>query len=319
MGRRVFLGVDTSCYTTSLAVVDQSGTLLQELRKPLPVAAGEVGLRQSDGVFHHVRNLPQLIQSLEIGVCEVQAVGVSDRPRPVSGSYMPVFLAGVAVAQALATSSAAPLYRFSHQEGHIAAGLGGRPVQHPLLVLHISGGTSELLRVQPAAAGFAIDVLGGSADLSAGQMVDRVGVALGLPFPAGPDLERLARGAQGAIRLPSAAAGLSFSFSGPCSAALRLVEAGETPAEIAFAVFRVIANSLEKVLRRAGEAERLDRALLVGGVMNNQLVRDRLLQRLGPRFRLDFAAAGLSSDNAAGIAWLARERYLQERLSVDER
>ena len=112
MGRRVFLGVDTSCYTTSLAVVDQSGTLLQELRKPLPVAAGEVGLRQSDGVFHHVRNLPQLIQSLEIGVCEVQAVGVSDRPRPVSGSYMPVFLAGVAVAQALATSSAAPLYRF---------------------------------------------------------------------------------------------------------------------------------------------------------------------------------------------------------------
>lgn len=308
MARQFFLGIDTSCYTTSLALIDAEARIVNDERKLLPVAAGEHGLRQSDGVFHHVRHLSEVWEHFTLPA-EIVAVGVSSRPRPVADSYMPVFLAGVAVAAGIAKSKQVPLYKFSHQEGHIAAGLKGKQLQETFLAVHISGGTSEVLRVEPRqAAGFAIDLLSGTTDLSAGQMIDRVGVALGLPFPAGPDLERLAMQASGNISLSSAAGGLSFS--GPCSAALRLVEQGETDAEIAFATLRVVANSLEKSLRKLAEEQRLSQVLLVGGVMSNQLIRQRLEHRLAGKLQLHFAEPRLCTDNAVGAALLAHSKYL---------
>lgn len=313
MSELCYLGIDTSCYTTSLALVDAEGRLLSDLRQLLPVAAGQRGLRQSDAIFHHVRQLPALLQQVPLAGGRLAAVGVSDRPRPQADSYMPVFLAGVAVGEAMATGASVPLWRFSHQEGHIAAGLGWPGVteaQQPFLAIHLSGGTSEVLRVTPQAeAGFAVELLAGTADLSAGQMVDRVGVALGLPFPAGPELERLARQASGRISLPSVVNAEGFSFSGPCSAAMRLVEQGADAAEIAFATLRVIANSLEKVLRQITETEGLQTVLLVGGVMSNQLIRQRLQHRLGSVLSLHFVAPQFCTDNAVGIAWLTREKF----------
>lgn len=304
----VYLGIDTSCYTTSVALVDAHGRVLQDERLLLPVGSGEHGLRQSDAVFQHVRQLPELLRRIVWSPRHLQAVGVSLRPRPVDGSYMPVFLTGLVAAQAVATAAGVPLYEFSHQEGHLAAGwaeLSGGPC----LAVQISGGTSEVLLVDPQpAGGFAIDLLAGTSDLSAGQMIDRVGVALGLPFPAGPALERLARHASGRLALPSSVNDLSFSFSGPCTAALRLVEQQQDAAEIAFAVLRVVANSLEKVLRLAHERYRRSQVLLVGGVMSNLLIRERLEHRLGPTMQLVFAEPTLSSDNAVGVARLACRR-----------
>ncbi len=308
---KAFLGIDTSCYTTSVAVVDAEGNLVHDVRRLLPVAAGEHGLRQSDGVFHHVRHLSEIWDELSLP-SEIAAVAVSAKPRPQVESYMPVFLAGLAVAGGIASSKGIPLYKFSHQEGHIAAGLQRLQVRDSFLAVHISGGTSEVLRVTPCPgqAGFAIELLFGTTDLSAGQMIDRVGVALGLPFPAGPDLEQLASQASGRISLPSVASVAGLSFSGPCTAALRLVEQGEDPAEIAFATLRVVANSLEKSLRRAGDQEGLSQVLLAGGVMSNRLIRQRLEHRLGGRMQLHFAPAQLCTDNAVGIAHLARAQYL---------
>lgn len=312
-----YLGIDTSCYTTSLCLLDERGQILLDERMLLPVAAGEHGLRQSDGVFHHVRQLPELLRRLP-PLATLRAVGVSQRPRPVTGSYMPVFLAGVLAAEAIARAAGVPLYDFSHQEGHLAAGMDAVPAEQ-FLAVHISGGTSELLKVHPdAAAGFSVELLAGTSDLNAGQMIDRVGVALGLPFPAGPALERLAKSAGGSISLPSSVDGYRFSFSGPCSAALRLVEQGADAAEIAYAVLRVVANALEKVLRTARTEYGLATVLAVGGVLSNQLIRDRLLHRLGPAFRLLFAEPGLSSDNAVGIARLARQRHLLVESAVRE-
>lgn len=309
MAKQFFLGIDTSCYTTSLALIDGDARIVNDERKLLPVAAGEHGLRQSDGVFHHVRHLSEVWERVPLPV-EIVAVGVSSRPRPLADSYMPVFLAGLAVAAGIANSKQVPLYEFSHQEGHIAAGLKDKQLQEAFLAVHISGGTSEVLRVEPRpqAAGFAVELLAGTTDLSAGQMIDRVGVALGLPFPAGPDLERLATQARGNISLSSAAGGLSFS--GPCSAALRLIEQGESDAEIAFATLRVVANSLEKSLRKLTEEQGLSQVLLVGGVMSNQLIRQRLEHRLAGKLQLHFAEPRLCTDNAVGAALLARSKYL---------
>ncbi|NLW16125.1 MAG: O-sialoglycoprotein endopeptidase [Firmicutes bacterium] len=308
---KFFLGFDTSCYTTSLAVVDADGNVVHDERKLLPVATGEHGLRQSDGVFHHVRHLSEVWEGFSLPT-EIAAVAVSAKPRPVADSYMPVFLVGLAVAAGIANSKDIPLYKFSHQEGHIAAGLPALQAKEPFLAVHISGGTTEVLRVTPRLhrAGFAIDLLSGTTDLSAGQMIDRVGVALGLPFPAGPHLEKLAMQATGQIRLPSVASAKGLSFSGPCSAALRLIEQGESPAEIACATLRVVANSLEKSLRRAADEQGLAQVLLVGGVMSNRLIRQRLEHRLAGRLQLHFAPRRLCTDNAVGIAHLARSQYL---------
>ncbi|MGI6357333.1 MAG: O-sialoglycoprotein endopeptidase [Bacillota bacterium] len=314
MSELCYLGVDTSCYTTSLALVDARGETLADQRMLLPVPAGGLGLRQSDGVFHHVRQLPQLLQRLPLAAMRLEAVGVSARPCPTGESYMPVFLAGVLAAQAVAVTRGVPLYRFSHQEGHISAGLTTTP-DRPFLAVHISGGTSDLLLVQPdAAAGFQIQQLAGSSDLNAGQMIDRVGVALGLPFPAGPHLERLASAAEGRLKLPSAVADLSFSFSGPCSAALRLIGQGEDGQEVAYAVLRVVANSLEKVLRAAKLRFGISTALLVGGVLSNQLIRQRLSHRLDRAMQLVYAPPELCSDNAVGIARLARRQHQSQQL-----
>ncbi|MDW7651458.1 MAG: O-sialoglycoprotein endopeptidase, partial [Bacillota bacterium] len=191
----MYYGIDTSCYTTSLAVTDAQGRLLCEQRKLLEVPSGERGLRQSDGIFLHLQNLPHLAEALaeRTGPLCLQAVAASTRPRPVDGSYMPVFTVGTSFGRMLAATLGVPFFSLSHQEGHIYAGLWSAGVDWDnFYAVHISGGTTEILEVARQAKGLAIKELGGSEDLHAGQFIDRVGVALGLGFPAGPALEALA-------------------------------------------------------------------------------------------------------------------------------
>ena len=190
---RVTLGFDTSCYTTSAAMVSESGDVIAASRMLLPVAQGERGLRQSEAVFAHVRQMPQVMHDLrsQAGSSDVQiaAVCASASPRDDDDSYMPVFTVGLGHARVVADALGVPLFTTSHQRGHIAAGLVGNPTPNDSFVaLHLSGGTTELVHCTRDS----LTLIGGSKDLHAGQMVDRVGVALGLGFPAGPALEKLA-------------------------------------------------------------------------------------------------------------------------------
>lgn len=305
----MILGIDTSNYTTSLCLIDQTGNILKEQRQLLEVEEGERGLQQSAAVFQHVRNLPILLEA--IGSFQgLQGICVSSRPRPEKGSYMPVFLAGEGLARSLAAALDVPLYRTSHQEGHIAAGEGtaGLIPDHEFLAVHLSGGTSDLLRVKRQAAGYEIRQMGSSKDLHAGQFVDRVGVALGLPFPAGPHLEKLARTATESdvfIRVPSPIDGYNWSFSGPETAVRKLIQAGVSPAGIARATESAIAKGLEKVLRKAIKETNHKLVLMVGGVAANLYIRDRLKKRLehpAVGARLFFADPRYSTDNAFGVA-----------------
>ncbi len=316
----LILGVDTSNYTTSLALVDDQGHLVAQERRLLEVATGERGLQQSAAVFQHLTRLPDLLAKLWLNgnLHELKLIAVSTKPRPQEGSYMPVFQVGEGYAQTISTTLGIPLLRTSHQEGHLQAGLWSAqgPQQAEFLAVHISGGTTELLKVQSLSVKeqdgqfFETTLLGGTSDLHAGQFVDRVGVALGLSFPAGPALEQLAlqAGAK-ALAIPSAVQGLTLSFSGPESQAMRLIARGEPGAEIARAVEQCIATTLEKVLRQAIQETGLKNVLIVGGVAANQYLRQRLQQRLehpAVRAHLYFAAPAYSSDNAVGVALLGR-------------
>ncbi len=313
MQKRLFLGIDTSYYTCSVALVDDDGRPLADQRRLLTVAEGERGVAPNEAVWAHLNALPELAEPVlrEHGRA-VAAVAASVRPRPVEGSYLPPFRVGEGYGRTLAAALGVPFYPTTHQEMHIQAGLwsSDKPLRgEQFLAVHLSGGTTELIRVTRRPGGFAEELLGGTQDLHAGQFVDRVGVALGLPFPAGPHLERLAAsGSPDRVRLPSSVRGYTVSFSGPESAAQRLVGRAE-PADLALAVLHAVARTVEKWLLHAMEETGLREVLIVGGVAANQIVRARLRHRLehpAVGACLAFADPRFSTDNAVGTALLAR-------------
>lgn len=322
----MFLGVDTSAYTTSLAVVDSAGNLLSDKRIVLPVPQGTQGLKQSTALFYHLQNLPSLTKEIfaQVNPPAIKALAVSVKPRPDAASYMPVFLAGTQLAESLAAVLQIPLIKTTHQEGHLAAGLWSaqRLGLAKFLAVHLSGGTSELLLVERQHSyklQFSIKILGSSQDLQAGQLVDRIGVAMGLPFPAGPVLERIAldgveevRGqtkARTKVVVKSSVRGYDMSFSGAETAAKKLLSENVPKTEVARALEQCIATTLEKVLRRAVFDLEIKEVLVVGGVAANNYIRQRLQQRLehpAVGARLIYPEKVYSSDNAVGVSIIAR-------------
>lgn len=321
----LFLGLDTSAYTTSIALVNNRRQVVVDKRIPLIIKPGERGLRQSQALFFHVQNLPRLFDSLPAELSrEVAAIAASAWPRRVNDSYMPVFLAGLNQARVLSSFANLPLYLVSHQEGHIMAALIGNEAllqQESFVAVHFSGGTSEILQVGRHHK-HVLEVRTGMSglDLHAGQLVDRVGVALGLPFPAGPALEKLALGSGGTDipHLTTFVGDEGFSFSGIETQVLRLINSGHKHQDIALALFKAVGRTLEKALLK--ESVRLENrhVLLAGGVMANSIIKEHLLRRLGHPalgFKLYFADPELCSDNAVGVAGLAAK--LHHRQSDD--
>ena len=301
----MYLGIDTSNYTTSAAAFDgRDGVNRSRL---LDVAPGQLGLRQSDALFSHVKRLPALMEQLFSAVSpgEIQAVAVSTRPRAVEGSYMPCFLAGVAVAKSLAAALSVPCHEVSHQQGHVAAALwsAGRMdlMDKPHLAWHLSGGTTELLSITPEGKNVRAEKIGGTSDISAGQIMDRTGKLLALPFPAGKALDQLSQGVDvKPFRVKTQ--GLTFSLSGLENQVAAFYQRTNSPEETAaFAVSSVC----DVVLRTTREAQKQYPGLEVvfsGGVASN------LTLRRVCGFGV-FAAPQFSTDNAMGVAVLA------ERLS----
>ena len=301
-----FLGIDTSNYTTSAALV-KDGEVILNVKRPVQVKEGEHGIRQSDAVFSHVKSLPDVLA--EIGAQELTAVGVSTRPRDVEGSYMPCFLAGKAAAVGIASLGGLPLYEVSHQWGHLMAALYGADrtdlFGQDFLAFHVSGGTTEMLSVHPRGKDFSIELIGGTADLNAGQVVDRIGVAMGLSFPCGPALELLAK--ENTKKLPRPHVCVregTCNLSGLENMALKmLADTGDKPLVAAF-VLNFIAETLARMTAWGLEQYPDIPVLFAGGVMSNRLIRPAL-EAAGQCF---FAAPEFSCDNAAGIALLCERK-----------
>ncbi|NMA92232.1 MAG: O-sialoglycoprotein endopeptidase [Firmicutes bacterium] len=309
------LAFDTSAYTSSLALVDEEERLLWEGRRILTVDLGRLGLRQSEAVFAHIKNLAPLWEAgaKRLGRGKLAAVAAATQPRPIEDSYMPVFKVGQAFGTFIAQTMDLPFISTSHQEGHIMAGLwsAGLPPGR-YLVAHLSGGTTELLTVTENPPGhLRIRIIGGSLDLHAGQFVDRLGVAMGFQFPAGKALEELAGSASGVLKLPVAVTGTQISFSGPASQAERYLQQGCCYRELARAVEICLADSLARVLEAVPNLSSFQGLLLVGGVASNRFIQQRLKERFNV-LPVSGAAAGFSGDNAVGVAVQAVRRLAQE-------
>ncbi len=309
------LGIDTSNYVTSLAVLqkdpDQEALLVHEKRITLEVIKGGKGLRQSEAVFQHIKNMPEIWEDIfaTLQGDSIRCVAASVKPRPLEGSYMPVFQVGESYGRCLASFLQVPFFGFSHQEGHIETGYWNSKCRsNHFLSLHLSGGTTELVEaVRNPQRGMDIHLLGGTNDLNAGQFIDRVGVKLGLSFPAGRELEKLAAGNnQGGLKVPVSVKGYDISFSGPATFVERALEGGAPAAEAARGVEVSIAHSLIEVLRKAADDKSLQEVLVVGGVASNAFIRRRLMEGL-PSLSFYFPSPRFAGDSAVGPALLAAQ------------
>ena len=298
------IGIDTSNYTTSIAFFD--GTEGENCSKLLPVKPGELGLRQSDAVFAHIKSLPELSGRLfsHIGKSPITAVGVSTRPRAVEGSYMPCFLVGLSHATLLSDALHVPLVEVSHQQGHVAASLWSAGhlelMDEPHLAWHLSGGTTELLLVEPEGKLVKCTKIGGTTDISAGQLIDRTGQLLGLPFPSGKHLDVLSREAAGKDFFRVKCKDMTFSFSGMQNKVQQYFEANGDPAETAAYALRCVAYGVFHATQQALKAYPGLPVVFSGGVASNTLLR-QVLEPLNPIF----AQPQYSTDNAMGVAVLA--------------
>lgn len=308
--QQIVIGIDTSAYTTSVAAVDRQGEVLFDCKTLLAVPAGMRGLRQSVAREQHNANLSQILGGIgnSISMEQVVAIAVSDRPRPVEGSYMPVFMDGVGAGADLALKLNVPLYYFSHQEGHIEAvkHFSSLDKSDRVLCFHLSGGTSELLLAENGS----IQIIGGSKDLSFGQLIDRVGVRLGFDFPAGIKMDQLAH--QKAVFThwlkPIKSDGLRFNLSGIETQCQRRIEEGVVAGELIPELFQRVSNCLAEVADAAALQSGLDHIIFVGGVSGSLTIRENLGQKL----KCVVPVYGTySSDNAVGIALLGGKKKWQ--------
>lgn len=303
------IGIDTSNYTTSAALYDSAAGVMYSEKRLLPVKEGEKGLRQSDALFHHTVALPEILEKVlsnKTDSSDISAIGVSDKPRDAKGSYMPCFLAGVNAASCAAATSSVPLYKFSHQAGHIAAAVFSAERSDLLakecIAFHVSGGTTEVVLTTPDSEKIIkAETVLSSLDLKAGQAVDRTGVMLGFPFPSGRFVDEKARESDRKFKIKVPMKDGCCSLSGLQNKCEKMKKDGESDSDICRFCIEYIAEALsgmtEYALSKYGERT----IIFSGGVMSNSIIRDRFSNK----FDCIFAKPEFSCDNAAGIAYLA--------------
>lgn len=301
----IVLGLDTSNYTTSCAIYDSSTRQVISYKKLLPVKDGERGLRQSDAVFHHTKQLPELMCELFSNPLNIDAVAYSYAPRCVDGSYMPCFLVGENVGRSIAVVNNIDIFKTSHQVGHILAALyscerlGILKSDKSFLAFHISGGTTDLLLCKPDKENVVdIKEIGTSLDLKAGQAVDRIGVRLGLHFPCGAELERLALKSHKNYKIKPTLKGLNCCISGLENKCIAMLDNKESIEDIAKYCLDYIYEAVRTMTASALSIYGQMPVVFAGGVMSDKIIRDKLEKE----FDGLFAEPRFSSDNAAGIA-----------------
>ncbi len=307
-----FLGIDTSNYKTSVALYDSETQNYISKTEFLKVESGSLGLRQSDALFQHVKTLGIMLEKLfgdeKIDIC---AIGVSVKPRSVEGSYMPCFLAGQMAAKAISSSHFLPYYEFSHQDGHIVSALFSANALHllenPFYSFHLSGGTTEFLYSVPSKQNlFDTTIIGGTTDISAGQLVDRTGVMLGLDFPCGMHLEKICKDLEEVKGYSPKVTDGYFSLSGMENKVKKFISDGEKQEVIASFVVKTIWNTLKNTVHN----KNIGNTPLIGsgGVLANKY----LSSKLKSEFKAYIATPELSGDNAVGTAILASLKYGEE-------
>lgn len=303
------IAFDTSNYTTSAAVFDTVKGVLWENRIMLPVTSGKCGLRQSEAVFSHIKNLKVLLNDMPQFSYDYVAASVCPSERV--DSYMPCFLVGNSFASSLSQILNLPLLTCSHQKNHIGAAVYSGDCTHVLksdfFAYHVSGGTTDILLCRPKENRLEIKRIGGSADISCGQLTDRAGVALGFEFPCGKHIEKHSSGKlSGNIKLHSN--DFEYNFSGFQNKIQDMILDGRDKSDVCDYVLDVVYSYLVASIDNIRTAYKPLPVVLCGGVMSNSYIRDCLSKNVDNVY---FSENKYSLDNALGTAFIcAYERGL---------
>lgn len=307
----LFLGIDTSNYTTSTALYNSETGEMAQQKRLLPVKKGQLGLRQSDAVFHHTAQLHTMLEELlkDVDTTKIAAVAASCRPRPIDGSYMPCFTVGENTAKILSAALKIPFFSFSHQEGHISAALFGSQrtelFEKNFIAFHVSGGTTEAVLANGFGTGFSLELIAKTLDLNAGQAIDRTGLMLGLKFPCGPELEKLALLNEEKIKVRPTLKGTDCCLSGVENICQKLVNQGKSPEYVSAYCLRFVEQTLSLMTDRLIEKYGKMPLIYAGGVMSNSIIKNSFKEK----YNAVFAPPAFSADNAAGISYLGYRKY----------
>lgn len=304
------LGIDTSAYTTSIALTDyDSGEILCDKRRVLKVKPGQKGLRQQEAVFQHLKNFQELYEELESDLKNIKVVSVSSRPRNVEGSYMPVFTVGQNFGKTIAKTLNCRYAEYSHQENHIAASLTDKykEITDNILAVHISGGTTEFLSAKKAAKGYDAVIAGGSLDITFGQLIDRVGTLMEFPFPCGMHMEKYLEDNPDAenIKLPAISGESYINLSGMENYYKNLYLLDKYSREsVINSLFKYVADCILHIIKHVKTNYYFDTVIIAGGVASNSLIRNLVLEELNNEFKIVLPTKENSSDNAVGVSLL---------------
>ena len=305
----LFLGIDTSNYRTSAALVDGEGKIIFNHRELLEVPEGERGMRQSQAFFHHVQRLPEIMKQVMEYRESIRLVSVSERPRPREGSYMPCFTAGTACASEIASALGVTLFRTSHQEGHIEAVKFYSPFKDDddVLFFHFSGGTTEAV--------YKGEIVGGTLDIALGQVIDRVGVKLGYLFPAGEEMDKASLKAESPsaylkpIKVKDGYMNLSGIETQSMRKAEELLDSDESTDPLVRELFDKLGKAVSDMTLQLTDKFGRKPVLFAGGVSSSEYLRKYIDHKLGDRINYVFGVPELSGDNAVGVALLGMKNY----------
>jgi N6-L-threonylcarbamoyladenine synthase len=308
--KKYILGIDTSAYTTSIAAVDSvSGEIVLNERKILLVPEGMKGLRQQEAVFQHMKNFTELYEKINFSLSDLETVSVSSRPRNVEGSYMPVFTVGQNYGRIISRTLGCSYVEYSHQENHIGASLINdyKVISDKILTIHISGGTTEFLRVKKSQKGYDAIIVGGTRDITFGQLIDRIGTYMGLPFPCGIHMEKLTEKSEDIekIKFPPIREGAFINLSGMENYYMNLLDNKLfTNESIAYSLFEYTAKCIVSIIQKLRTDCDFNTVLITGGVAANSIIRSIICKNFESEFNIMFPSKFNSSDNAVGTAYL---------------
>lgn len=280
----ISLGIDTSNYTTSVAVA-QDGKILLDNRQLLKVKDGELGLRQSEALFQHWENLPHLLE--DALTYKLDNIVVSTKPRPQNGSYMPCFNAGNNIGHILGKALNIPVFELSHQQGHLLAAAYENDIDFakPFIFAHLSGGTLELVDEK-------FNIIGATKDISYGQLIDRTGQFLSLTFPSGKILDQMAMKIDNCFN-PLSKIHIEDKFVNISGIENQIKQLTLSPEEIAYCVMERISESFVSIINNTNAKQ----VLVAGGVASSQFLR-----KYCRNYNYKFGKTELCSDNAVGLA-----------------
>lgn len=308
--KNLILGIDTSAYTTSIAIAEAAtGKIVSDLRRVLSVGKGQKGLRQQEAVFQHLKNFIELYEQIDVDLSEINTVSVSSRPRNVEGSYMPVFTVGQNFGRTIAKTLNAEYLEYSHQENHIGAALIQcyKEINRNILAIHISGGTTEFLHVNKLNKGYEAEIIGGSRDITLGQLIDRIGTCMDFQFPCGYHMEKYLQDNTDIekIKYPSITKNSFINLSGMENYYKNLYMSNKyNKASVVNSLFEYVSGCILNITEQLQPQYKFDAIIVTGGVASNNIVRDKITERFNSEVKLVFPSISNSSDNAVGNAYL---------------